>query len=108
MGKSKGEREKPPAVELTNSLSSHWRCYGECGWNSAAPDLHVISYFPPPAGSYQAPTLYVCLPLRNALQQWEIDLSEPVMRCTTHCTSLLSELGPRKLTEASKDIYLRT
>lgn len=43
MGGRGREREKPPAAGLANSLSSHWRCSGERGWKSAAPDSHVIS-----------------------------------------------------------------
>lgn len=76
------EREKPPAAGLANSLSSHWRCYGERGWKSAAPDLHVISRSLSPLVSEQAPTLCACLGVENVLRQWENDFSETIMRCT--------------------------
>lgn len=102
-GGEEREREKPPAAGLANSLASDWRCSGERGWKSAAPDSHVIS------SSLPAPVRRG-LPRRTRVCASEtccdnggggVDFPEPTMRRATYCTSLLSELGPRKLTEAA-------
>lgn len=99
-------REKPPAAGLANSLSSHWRCSGERGWKSAAPDSHVISCSLSAPVRSGLPRRALCLRVGNVLRQWgEIDFPEPTVRRATYCTSLLSELGLRKLTEAAVEEY---
>lgn len=79
-------REKPPAAGLANLLSSHWRCYRECGWKSSAADSHVISYSLL-ACSFFSSRVYVGLHVGEALHQSDVHMlhTTPKTINTVHC-----------------------